>query len=187
MGTNVPVSTIKNFMRLLDDSEFDYRGELQVESLRKELVEAIHRTTTLEDDVKDLDTKIALLVKNKITHEVARAQRAGSGGLAPLKRNSLLTAAGDPFAPSDLDRQSQRKLQLYQQLFWHLQTKPAYLARLFANVGRLNISEKTQKSIESTTLVVFAYAQAHREEYLLLKLFQVRNSFCVDCYEAKLC
>ncbi|GAA5901502.1 Iqg1p [Sporobolomyces salmoneus] len=172
MGTNVPVSTIKNFMRLLDDSEFDYRGELQVESLRKELVEAIHRTTTLEDDVKDLDTKIALLVKNKITHEVARAQRAGSGGLAPLKRNSLLTAAGDPFAPSDLDRQSQRKLQLYQQLFWHLQTKPAYLARLFANVGRLNISEKTQKSIESTTLVVFAYAQAHREEYLLLKLFQ---------------
>ena len=173
MGTNVPVSTIKNFMRLLDDSEFDYRGELQVESLRKELVESIHRTTTLEDDVKDLDTKIALLVKNKITHEVARAQRAGSGGLAPLKRNSLLTAAGDPFAPSDLDRQSQRKLQLYQQLFWHLQTKPAYLARLYANVGRLNISEKTQKSIEATTLVVFAYAQAHREEYLLLKLFQV--------------
>ncbi|GAA5926398.1 Iqg1p [Sporobolomyces koalae] len=172
MGTNVPVSTIKNFMRLLDDSEFDYRGELQVESLRKELVEAIHRTTTLEDDVKDLDTKIALLVKNKITHEVARAQRAGAGGLAPLKRNSLLTAAGDPFAPSDLDRQSQRKLQLYQQLFWHLQTKPAYLARLFANVGRLNISEKAQKAIESTTLVVFAYAQAHREEYLLLKLFQ---------------
>ncbi|GAA5820379.1 hypothetical protein JCM10212_002727 [Sporobolomyces blumeae] len=172
LGTNVPVSTIKNFMRLLDDSEFDYRGELQVESLRKELVEAIHRTTTLEDDVKDLDTKIALLVKNKITHEVARAQRAGSGGLAPLKRNSLLTAAGDPFAPSDLDRQSQRKLQLYQQLFWHLQTKPAYLARLFASVGRQNLSEKTHKSIESTTLVVFGYAQAHREEYLLLKLFQ---------------
>ncbi|GAA5904612.1 hypothetical protein JCM5296_005248 [Sporobolomyces johnsonii] len=172
MGTNVPVSAIKNFMRLLDDSEFDYRGELQVESLRKELVEAIHRTQNLEDDVKDLDTKIALLVKNKITHEVARAQRAGAGGLAPLKRNSLLTAAGDPFAPSTLDRQSQRKLELYQQLFWHLQTKPAYLARLFANTARLQISEKTQKSIEATTLVVFGYAQAHREEYLLLKLFQ---------------
>ncbi|GAA5964914.1 hypothetical protein JCM21900_000018 [Sporobolomyces salmonicolor] len=172
MGTNVPVSAIKNFMRLLDDSEFDYRGELQVESLRKELVEAIHHTQNLEDDVKDLDTKIALLVKNKITHEVARAQRAGAGGLAPLRRNSLLTAAGDPFAPSTLDRQSQRKLELYQQLFWHLQTKPAYLARLFANTARLQISEKTQKSIEATTLVVFGYAQAHREEYLLLKLFQ---------------
>ncbi|CEQ42089.1 SPOSA6832_03856, partial [Sporobolomyces salmonicolor] len=172
MGTNVPVSAIKNFMRLLDDSEFDYRGELQVESLRKELVEAIHRTQNLEDDVKDLDTKIALLVKNKITHEVARAQRAGAGGLAPLRRNSLLTAAGDPFAPSTLDRQSQRKLELYQQLFWHLQTKPAYLARLFANTARLQISEKMQKSIEATTLVVFGYAQAHREEYLLLKLFQ---------------
>ncbi|GAA5905227.1 hypothetical protein JCM6882_003721 [Rhodosporidiobolus microsporus] len=172
LGTNVPVSTIKNFMRLLDDSEFDYRGELQVESLRKELVSAIRETQTLEDDVKDLDTKIALLVKNKITHEVARAQRAGAGGLAPLKRSSLLTAANDPFAGGALDHQTQHKLDMYQQLFWHLQTKPVYLARLFANIGRLGISEKVQKAIEATTLVVFGYAQGHREEYLFLKLLQ---------------
>jgi hypothetical protein len=32
----------------------------------------------LEEDVKDLDIKIALLVKNKITHEVARAQEQAS-------------------------------------------------------------------------------------------------------------
>ncbi|GAA5820880.1 hypothetical protein JCM11251_001859 [Rhodosporidiobolus azoricus] len=172
MGTNVPVSTIKNFMRLLDDSEFDYRGELQVESLRKELVSAIRETQTLEDDVKDLDTKIALLVKNKITHEVARAQRAGAGGLAPLKRSSLLSAANDPFAGGALDRQTQHKLDMYQQLFWLLQTKPVYLARLFANIGRLGISEKVQKAIEATTMVVFGYAQGHREEHLFLKLLQ---------------
>ncbi|GAA6039162.1 hypothetical protein JCM8097_000443 [Rhodosporidiobolus ruineniae] len=172
MGTNVPVSTIKNFMRLLDDSEFDYRGELQVESLRKELVSAIRETQDLEDDVKDLDTKIALLVKNKITHEVARAQRAGAGGLAPLKRSSLLSAANDPFAGGTLDRQTQHKLDLYQQLFWHLQTKPAYLARLFANTARLGLSEKVRKAIEATTFVVFGYAQGQREEFLLLKLLQ---------------
>ncbi|GAA5998808.1 Iqg1p [Rhodotorula paludigena] len=172
VGTNVPVSTIKNFMRLLDDSEFDYRGELQVESLRKELVGAIREAQKLEDDVKDLDTKIALLVKNKITHEVARAQRSGQGALAPLKRTSLLSAANDPFAGGALDHQTQRKLDLYQQLFWHLQTKPDYLARLFANTARLGISERTQKQIEATTFVVFGYGQGHREEYLLLKLFQ---------------
>ncbi|GAA5865578.1 hypothetical protein JCM8547_007655 [Rhodosporidiobolus lusitaniae] len=172
MGTNVPVSTIKNFMRLLDDSEFDYRGELQVESLRKELVQAIRETQGLEDDVKDLDTKIALLVKNKITHEVARAQRSGAGHLAPLKRSSLLSAANDPFAGGALDRQTQNKLDLYQQLFWHLQTKPQYLARLFANTARLGISDKVQKAIEATTFVVFGYAQGQREEFLLLKLLQ---------------
>ncbi|BGP43492.1 iqgap-related protein [Rhodotorula kratochvilovae] len=171
-GTNVPVSTIKNFMRLLDDSEFDYRGELQVESLRKELVGAIREKKELEDDVKDLDTKIALLVKNKITHEVARAQRSKLGTLAPLKRSSLLSAANDPFAGGALDHHTQRKLELYEQLFTRLQTEPQYLSRLFANTGALGMSEKAQKAVESITLLVFSHAQGHREEFLLLKLFQ---------------
>ncbi|KAL8293711.1 hypothetical protein RQP46_000412 [Phenoliferia psychrophenolica] len=172
MGTNVPVSAIKNFVRLLDDSEFDYREELQVEALRKELVRSIRETQALEDDVKDLDTKIALLVKNKITHEVARAQRAATGGLGANVRNSLLSAAGDPFTSNALDRQTQHKLEMYQQLFGLLQTSPAYLARLFANTGHAGLSEKLQKQLESTTFVVFGYAQNQREEFLLLKLFQ---------------
>ncbi|GAA5972838.1 hypothetical protein JCM11641_003965 [Rhodosporidiobolus odoratus] len=172
VGTNVPVSTIKNFMRLLDDSEFDYRGELQVESLRKELVSHIRESQDLEDDVKDLDKKIALLVKNKISHEVARAQRSSAGALAPLQRTSLLSAAKDPFAEGGLDPQTQRKLDLYQQLFMYLQTKPAYLARLFANAGSMGISERVQKAMETTTFIVFGYAQGHREEYLFLKLLQ---------------
>lgn len=176
MGKNVPVGTIKNFVRLLDDSDFDYREELLVEQMRKELVRSIRETQGLEDDVKDLDTKIALLVRNKITHEVARAQRlAGGGGLAPIRRNSLLAAAKDPFATNALDRQTQRKLELYQQLFGHLQSNPAYLARLFANTGRIGMSEKVQKAVESTTFVIFGYAQNQREEFLLLKLFQVSS------------
>lgn len=173
-GVNVPVGTIKNFMRLLDDSEFDYRGELQVESLRKELVNAIREKQELEEDVKDLDTKIALLVKNKITHEVARAQRSKLSTLAPLKRSSLLSAANDPFAGGALDHHTQRKLELYEQLFTRLQTEPHYLSRLFANSGALGMSEKKQKALEAITLLVFSHAQGHREEFLLLKLFQVR-------------
>lgn len=176
MGRNVPASTIKNFVRLLDDSEFDYRGELTVESMRKQLVATIRETQDLEDDVKDLDTKIALLVKNKITHEVARAQRAAAGGagaLAPLKRDTLLAAANDPFASEALDRQTQRKLELYQQLFYHLQTRPEYFARLCANSGRIDRHEKAQKALEQITFVVFGFAQAQREEFLLLKLLQV--------------
>ncbi|KAK4047448.1 iqgap- protein [Microbotryomycetes sp. JL221] len=176
-GTNVPVSTIKNFARLLDDSEHDYRGQVLVESLRKQLVSNVRETQDLEDDVRDLDTKIALLVKNKITHEVARSQRSQRTGLAPLKRDSLLAAANDPFATSSetLDRQTQRKLELYQQMFWHLQTTPSYFARLFAKMGNNQdgaSARKGHKSLEAITMVVFGYAQAQREEFLLLKLFQ---------------
>lgn len=186
MGTNVPVGTIKNFVRLLDDSEWDYQGEIMVEALRKELIGRIRETQVLEDEVKSMDTKIALLVKNKITHEVVRARGGttiigGGGGLAPSRRHSLLLAANDPFAiaaagETALDRSTQRKLELYQQMFWHLQIQPAYFARLFANTARIGLSDKVQKQVETTTNVVFGYAQAQREEFLLLKLLQVRFS-----------
>ena len=173
LGKNVPVSTIKNFVNLLDDSEFDYREELEVERLKLELVRLIREAQGLEDDVKDLDIKIALLVKNTITYEVARSERARTGGMAALQRGDVLASAKDPFAPSNLDAQTQRKFELYQQLFWHLQATPEYLARLFANVGKLGMSEKMQKAVEATTFLVFGFAQNSREEYLLLKLFRV--------------
>ena len=180
LGKNVPVSTIKNFVNLLDDSEFDYREELEVERLKLELVRSIREAQGLEDDVKDLDIKIALLVKNTITYEVARSERARTGGMAALQRGDVLASAKDPFAPSNLDAQTQRKFELYQQLFWHLQATPEYLARLFANVGKLGMSEKMQKSVEATTFLVFGFAQNSREEYLLLKLFRVRGALFIN-------
>lgn len=170
MGVNVPIGTIKNFVRLLDDSEYDYREELLVESTRKDLMGAIKEAQELDDDLKNLDTKIALLVKNKSTHEVARSQR-----LAPTRRDSILVAANDPFASNNLDQVSQRKLERYQQLFWHLQTSPAYLARLYASMGT-TMSDKEQNRVETITLVVFGHAQNQREEFLLLKLFQASSS-----------
>lgn len=66
MGKNVPVSTIKNFGHLLNDSDFDFEDEIEVERLRKLVVKSIRENQTLENDVSELDTKIALLVKNKI-------------------------------------------------------------------------------------------------------------------------
>jgi Ras GTPase-activating-like protein IQGAP2/3 len=190
LGTNVPISTIKNFLRLLDDSEFDFREEVLVESLRRQLIGAIKETQVIEEDVKDLDTKIALLVKNKITHEVARSQRirsrvttglsSNSSGLNPSRRNELLRDAKDPFAPNLIDARTARKLELYQQLFWHLQTNPEYLSRWFSAITRGALeggdgksSDETSKSAEATTFGLFGVVQAMREEYLLLKLFKV--------------
>lgn len=190
MGTNVSISTIKNFLRLLDDSEFDFREEMSIDRLRKNLIGAIKETQVVEEDVKDLDTKIALLVKNKITHEVARSlrSRAGGSGLAPNRREDLLREAKDPFASELIDAKTTRKLELYQQLFWHLQTSPEYLARWYASVsmqqnedGGMGASEKVQKSVESITFGLFGFAQGLREEFLLLKLFKVIRYLAMFC------
>lgn len=172
VGNNVSVDTIRGYMHLLDDSHRDYQVELQIESLRKEIIGYIRELHDLEEDVKDLDIKIALLVKNKITHEVARAQRSRGATLG--KRSVSPGAARDNlFAGGTLDHHTRRKLELYQRLFWHLQTQPRYLARLFAVLPRLSLREKTQKQLEATAFVIFGFAQGSREEYLWLLLLVV--------------
>ncbi|GAA5869494.1 hypothetical protein JCM3774_001467 [Rhodotorula dairenensis] len=170
VGNNVSVDTIQGYMHLLDDSHQDYLLELQSESLRKEIIGYIRELHDLEEDVKDLDIKIALLVKNKITHEVARAQRARSNNTLGKRSASPGTFRDNPFAGGSLDHHTRRKLELYQRLFWHLQTQPRYLARLFAVLPRVSLREKTQKQLEATAFVIFGFAQGSREEYLWLML-----------------
>lgn len=185
LGTNVSVGTIKNFVHLLDDSEADFQEELTVESLRKKVVQQIREVQTLENNVNELDTRIALMVNNaKTFEELARVKRRlGRSDAATISvtRASILAAHGDPFAgPSTLDHSAKRKLDLYQQLFYLLQTRGAYLAKLFLRVSGHNIEEKTRRLIERVTLTLYAYGHERREDYLLLKMFQV-SSPCGDC------
>ncbi len=124
--------------------------------------------------MSDLDIKIALLVKNKMSlDEVERARRHGAHGtLGHKQRNSVLAAAKDPFALASLDKATLRKLELYQQMFYMLQTRPEYLARLFFRLSRIEMGDRARKAVEGVVLTLFGYAQNSREEFLLLKLFQ---------------
>ncbi|KAL1747468.1 hypothetical protein HDZ31DRAFT_31879 [Schizophyllum fasciatum] len=175
MGTNVTVGTIKNFVHLLDDSEADFQEELKVERLRKQVVEAIRENQALEYDVGELDTRIGLLVENAKTFEDAMKMRRGRGDSAAshAARTSLLAAHGDPFAgPSTLNAEARKKLELYQQLFYLLQTHGEYLSRLFIRVS-LSDSEDSKRFVERAALNMFGYGHDRREDYLLLKLFSV--------------
>ncbi|KAG8903659.1 hypothetical protein FRB99_002897, partial [Tulasnella sp. 403] len=140
MGTNVTVGTIKNFVHLLDDSEADFEDEIEVERLRKKVVEGIRENQGLETDVSELDVKIALLVNNVKSFEdliKTRKRHGADSAAAHAARASVLAAHGDPFASSHtLDSAAKRKLELYQQLFYLLQTNGEYLARLFYQLSR---------------------------------------------------
>jgi Ras GTPase-activating-like protein IQGAP2/3 len=179
LGKNVTVGTIKNFVHLLDDSEADFQEEVKVERLRKKVVENIRENQALENDVSDLDVKIALVVQNvKSFEEVIKARRkhGADSAAAQAARASLLAAHGDPFSgPNTLDQTARRKLELYQQLFYLLQTRGQYLSRLFIHLSSDNIPEKNRRFTERVVLTLFGYGQDRREDYLLLKLFQVNN------------
>lgn len=180
LGTNVTVDTIKNFVHLLDNSEADFQEELKLERLRQEVVKRIRENQALEAEVDDLDVKISLVVQNvKSFEELVKARRrhGAENAAAHAARASVLAAHGDPFAgPSTLDHAAKRKLELYQQLFYLLQTKPEYLSHLFTCIASNKSFEKNRKLVERVTLTLFGYGQDRREDYLLLKLFQVRGA-----------
>ncbi|KAK2606404.1 iqgap-related protein [Conoideocrella luteorostrata] len=169
-GKNPPVNAVKNFVHLLNDSDFDFNEEIEFERMRKTVVQQVRQNEMLEQYIDQLDIKIALLVKNKITlDEVVRHQHNYGGSSMGLLANSTINSANQ-FDLKALNKSSRKKLESYQQLFFTLQTQPQYLARLFKHVREQGTSEKECKRLELLIMSLFGYAQKRREEYYLLKL-----------------
>lgn len=169
-GKNPPVGAVKNFVHLLNDSDFDFNEEIEFERLRKTVVQQVRQNEMLEQYIDQLDIKIALLVKNKITlDEVVRHQNTFGGHTSNLLANASIASANQ-FDLKALNKSSRKKLESYQQLFFNLQTQPQYLARLFRRIRESGTAEKECKRIELLMMGLFGYAQKRREEYYLLKL-----------------
>ncbi|KAH7066389.1 ras GTPase activating protein-like protein [Paraphoma chrysanthemicola] len=169
-GTNPPVSTVKNFVHLLNDNDIDFDEEIEFERLRKTVVQHVRQNELAEAYIDQLDIKIALLVKNKITlDEVVKHQKHFGGHVGTLLSSKDISSK-DPFDLKALNKNSRRKLEQYQELFFVLQTQPQYMARLFRRVREQSLAEKDTKRIEQLTMSLFGLAQKRREEYLLLKL-----------------
>jgi Ras GTPase-activating-like protein IQGAP2/3 len=112
-----------------------------------------------------------LIVNNKMTfEELAKAKRrAGAAGQESQFHHNV---NNDPFTTgAHLDRQSQRKLELYEHLFFTLQTRPEYLSRLLRAMSKDESADKDRTLVESVALILFGYER--REEYLFHKLLQV--------------
>ncbi|KAJ9059754.1 iqgap- protein [Entomophthora muscae] len=183
MTDDPPVSAMRNFLYLLDDSETDFTSELELEKLRQKVVRTIRENKNTEAELAELDIKIALLVKNRITiDEVVKSSK----GLFQSKRSSTfilesgsagsssstsLANIGGAFSLKNLDRDSRNRLKNYQFLFYLLQTQPVYLARLLV-FNKSQMGDRAKKFIETVVLTLFNFAQNNREEYLLLRLFR---------------
>lgn len=169
-GKNPPVNAVKNFVHLLNDSDFDFNEEVEFERLRKTVVQQVRQNEMLEQYIDQLDIKIALLVKNKITlDEVVKHQHNFGGHASNLLANSTM-ASVNQFDLKALNKGSRKKLESYQQLFFALQTQPQYLGRLFKRLREQGTAEKECKRVEHLMMGLFGYAQKRREEYYLLKL-----------------
>jgi Ras GTPase-activating-like protein IQGAP2/3 len=169
-GKNPPVNTVKNFVHLLNDSDFDFNEEIEFERLRKTVVHQVRQNEMAEQYIDQLDIKIALLVKNKITlDDVMQHQKNFGGHTGSLLSNTSMSS-GNQFDLKALNKNSRKKLELYQQLFFMLQTQPQYLSRLLKRIREHGTAGQECKRIETLMMGLFGYAQKRREEYYLLRL-----------------
>lgn len=65
-----PLSVVRKFVHLLEQSALDLQEEQEVTRLREEVVTNIRSNQQMEKDLNLMDIKIGLLVKNRITLQV---------------------------------------------------------------------------------------------------------------------
>lgn len=67
-----PLSVVRKFVHLLEQSALDLQEEQEVTRLREEVVTNIRSNQQMEKDLNLMDIKIGLLVKNRITLQVCK-------------------------------------------------------------------------------------------------------------------
>ena len=112
----------------------------------------------MDRDLAKLDKRIALLIKNRTTLQEVLA--------ATKKIRQKKKGEGQETHDYLSD---QKRLENYQDLFYLLQTEPKYLARCLYLVN----SQQMDSFLDTTILTLYGDAFSPREEYLLLKLFQL--------------
>ncbi|XP_012880687.1 PREDICTED: ras GTPase-activating-like protein IQGAP2 [Dipodomys ordii] len=162
---NPPLTVVRKFVHLLEQSDLDFQEELEVARLREEVVTKIRANQQLEKDLNLMDIKIGLLVKNRITLEDVISHRKK---LNKKKGELELLNNTDNQGIKSLSKERRKTLETYQQLFYLLQTNPLYLAKLIFQMPQ----NKSTKFMDTVIFTLYNYASNQREEYLLLKLFK---------------
>uniref|UniRef100_A0A4W5MH43 IQ motif containing GTPase activating protein 2 n=1 Tax=Hucho hucho TaxID=62062 RepID=A0A4W5MH43_9TELE len=159
-----PLSVVRKFVHLLEQSSLDLLEEQEVTWLREKVVTKIRSNQQMEKDLNLMDIKIGLLVKNRITLQdvVSHSKKL------TVKKSKEELAAGDRQGIKALSKDKRKKLEAYQHLFYLLQTNPSYLAKLIFQMPQ----NKSTKFMDTVIFTLYNYASNQREEYLLLKLFK---------------
>lgn len=151
---NLTVNEIQNLLRSQkEEQETDWVTEIQ--ELKRNLVSEIRRNHVLEKDLNKLDKRIALLIKNR-------------GNIQDVILHSKSKDKDKKVSETKYDIEP-KKMEFYQNLFYLLQTEPKYLANLL----HVMHAEQMESFLNTVILTLYGDAFSPREEYLILKLFQL--------------
>ncbi|CAF4793193.1 unnamed protein product [Pieris macdunnoughi] len=189
---NPPLRVVKKFIHMLDFTTEDYDREIELQTLKSEVVHSIRKNQELSKQIDDMDLKIGLLVQNRIAlQEVAAhglklnnlVKHTSMTKLAVNKdsKGTLMTISSAVKGLKSLTKESKRLLDGYQHLFYELQTNPTYLSKLLFCIPQ----NKTNSFLQNVVLSLYNFGAYTRDEYLLLKLFRFTLEEEISCKVAK--
>lgn len=165
---NPPVAVLRKFAYLLSDSCSDYQEEMQLSKLKDLILEKSKNNEDLELQIENLDIKLSLLDKNKISIEDFMKQNNKFKAYKPVQPKTLNATNLDK-----LNKSSRKRIELYLSMFYFLQTKPTYWLRLYKDHPSCDRDEFT-KTLQHQILLVFPLLKGSvsthsREEFFFLK------------------
>lgn len=167
-GKNPPVGVLRNFAYLLSDSGADFLEEMELSNLKDLILEKSKHNEELELQIENLDIKLSLLDKNKISVEDFMKQNNKFKAYKPVQPKSLNAKSLEK-----LNTSARKRIELYQSMFYFLQTKPAYWMRLYkehSSGERDDTIKKLQYHILLMYLILNGSVNSHsREEFFFLK------------------
>ncbi|KAL2916672.1 RasGAP protein [Polyrhizophydium stewartii] len=129
------------------------KAQRRLRELKLKISSQSKRNFVLERDVRYLDSRIALLIQNRMA--MSEQQQEVASHLEELE-------TGEGYIPDD------RRRQLYANLFYLLQSEPRHIAGLARIVSLTEIDTLLQ----TVMFTIFGNQYEAREEYLLLSMFQ---------------
>ncbi|KAK9340537.1 Rho GTPase activation protein [Lipomyces starkeyi] len=136
----------------LDVDDALARAQKRLRDLKAKISDQSKKNFLLERDVRYLDSRIALLIQNKIA----------------LEEQAEVTSRLDESDLQDGTILEHRKVDSYGNLFFLLQTEPRYIATLC----RLISIAEIDSFLQTVMFTIYGNQYEQREEHLLLTMFQ---------------
>lgn len=161
---NPPLSVIRQFAYLLTDNDIDYQEIMELSDMKDRIIEISKHNETLETQIENLDIKLTLLDNNKITiDEFVKSKK--------LSRQYKPTGS---VSATRVNKSSKLKIELFESIFYLLQTKPVYFIRLFESIDINSRSSRLYKDLQFYILLLYPIRSTDikdhgREEYFYLK------------------
>ncbi|CAI5760254.1 unnamed protein product [Candida verbasci] len=163
--TNPTLSVIRKFAYLLSNSESDFNKEMELTKLKDKIIEKSKINEDLECQIEQLDIKLGLLDKNKITiEEFVKPKK--------IKLNS--NSIGNVKTLERLNKSARARIEIYQSLFYILQTNSIYFKRLYSSLSYSDKESKFNRDLFSSITTLFPIENGSinnhsREEFFYIK------------------